>query len=117
MLVWREIGPTALNGVRPDHDPMPVLEKLETPQLWILGGLDIDAPHAETLRRLKRPRAEGRPVSIAVYPHVEHGLYAFDEVGGKRLSTRQPASLLTLLKEFARTGRVNKSVGDVDIHR
>jgi uncharacterized protein len=113
----RKIGPTAFNGSRPDHDPMPVLEKLQVPQLWILGGQDIDAPFAETFRRLRTLQADGRPVSIAVYPHVEHGLYAFEEVAGERLSTRQPASLLALLKDFARTGRVKKSYEDVNIHR
>jgi pimeloyl-ACP methyl ester carboxylesterase len=113
----RQIGPTVFNGIRPDHDPMPVLEKLQAPQLWILGGQDIDAPYAETFRRLRKLQADGRPVSIAVYPHVEHGLYAFDEAGGERLSTRQPASLLALLKDFASTGRVKQSYGDADIHR
>lgn len=102
----RKIGPTAFNGVRPDHDPMPVLETLKVPQLWIFGDQDIDAPHAESLRRLKKLQAMGKPVSVVVYTGVEHGLYAFDEVGGERLSTRQPASLLALLKDFARTGRV-----------
>jgi len=113
----RNIGPTAFHGIRPDYDPMPVLNKLEVRQLWILGGQDIDAPYAETFRRLRKLQADGRPVSIAVYPHVEHGLYAFEEVGGERLSTRQPASLLALLKDFARTGRLKKSYGDADIHR
>lgn len=104
----RAIGPKVLNGARLDYDPMPVLEELEVPQLWILGGQDIDAPYAETQRRLARLRAGGKPISIAVYPEVEHGLYAFEEVDGERLSTRQPASLLTLLADFARTGRVGK---------
>ena len=113
----REIGPRVFNGIRPDYDPMPVLKKLEVPQLWILGGQDIDAPYAETFRRLKKLQTDGKPISIAVYPHVEHGLYAFEEVGGERLSTRQPASLLALLKDFARTGRVKKAYEDADIHR
>lgn len=113
----RTIGPTAFHGVRPDYDPMPVLQKLEVPQLWILGGQDIDAPYAETFRRLKKLQSEGKPISIAVYPRVEHGLYAFEEVGGERLSTRQPASLLALLKDFARTGRVKQAYEDADVHR
>jgi uncharacterized protein len=113
----RKIGPTAFNGVRPDYDPMPVLEKLEVPQLWILGGQDIDAPYAETFRRLKKLQADGKPISVALYPHVEHGLYVFEEVGGERLSTRQPASLLALLKDFVLTGRVKKAYKDAEIHR
>jgi pimeloyl-ACP methyl ester carboxylesterase len=102
----RAIGPKVLNGARLDYDPMLVLEQLEIPQLWILGGEDIDAPSTETRRRLTRLRADGKPVSIALYPEVEHGLYAFEVADGERLSTRQPASLLTLLVDFARSGRV-----------
>lgn len=113
----RNIGPTMFHGIRPDYDPMPVLRKLDVRQLWILGGQDIDAPYAETFRRLRTLQTEGKPVSIAVYPHVEHGLYAFEEVGGERLSTRQPASLLALLRDFAHTGHVKKAYGDVDMHR
>lgn len=113
----RKIGPTAFNGIRPDHDPMPVLRQLDVPQLWVLGGQDIDAPYAETFRRLQKLRANGKPISIAVYPDVEHGLYAFEEVDGARLSTRQPASLLGLLVDFARTGRVNDVYEGADIHR
>lgn len=113
----RKVGPTAFNGARPDYDPMPVLEKLEVPQLWVFGGQDIDAPYAQSFRRLRKLQADGKPISIAVYPHVEHGLYAFEEVGGERLSTRQPASLLSLLKDFALTGRVKEAYEDAVIHR
>jgi uncharacterized protein len=113
----RKIGPTVFNGVSPDYDPMPVLETLGTAQLWILGGQDIDAPHAETFRRLRKLQADGRPVSIAVYPDSEHGLYEFEQVDSKRISTRQPASLLNLLTDFARTGRVKTAYEAADIHR
>jgi uncharacterized protein len=111
----RQIGPVAFNGVQPDYDPMPVLETLKVPQLWILGGEDIDAPHGETLRRLKKLKQEGHPISVVVYPHVEHGLYAFEEVDGNRLATRQPVSLLELLKDFAATGRVKTSYRELPV--
>jgi pimeloyl-ACP methyl ester carboxylesterase len=113
----REIGPRMFHGLSLDYDPMPVLQQLDVPQLWILGGQDIDAPHAETLRRLKQLQTQGKPMSIAVYPDVEHGLYAFEEVDGERLSTRQPASLLALLRDFASAGRIKRAYGDADISR
>ncbi|MCB1626363.1 MAG: alpha/beta hydrolase [Xanthomonadales bacterium] len=113
----RQIGPTALNGVLPDYDPMPVLRELAVPQLWILGGQDIDAPYAETNRRLQKLQADGKPVSIVVYPEVEHGLYAFEEIGDERLSTRQPASLLPLLVDFARNGRLQEAYEAAVIRR
>ncbi|HVI04894.1 MAG TPA: alpha/beta hydrolase, partial [Sphingomicrobium sp.] len=49
----REIGPSMLPGVPLQYDPMPVLRNLSVPQLWILGEDDLDAPSAETARRLK----------------------------------------------------------------
>jgi pimeloyl-ACP methyl ester carboxylesterase len=112
----REMGPKALNGAMLDYDPMPVLKQLDVPQLWILGGQDIDAPPAETRRRLTELTMRGKPISVAVYPEVEHGLYAFEEAKGERLSTRQPASLLPMLVDFAREGRTNAPYEDADIH-
>lgn len=105
----REQGPRLLPGIISDYDPMPVLRGLETPQLWILGEDDIDAPYLETYRRLMALRKEGRPISVVVYPHVEHGLYEFELQGEERLSTRQPASLQRLLTEFARSGKLGSA--------
>lgn len=98
----RELGPLAFAGVRPDYDPMPVLRNLDIGQLWILGAQDIDAPYMETYRRLMHLRQTGRPISLVVYPDVEHQLYAFESTNSVRLSTRQPASLQRLIATFAR---------------
>ncbi|WP_457309694.1 alpha/beta hydrolase family protein [Sphingomonas sp. UYAg733] len=97
----RERGPRVFAGIIPDYDPMPVLRRLKTPQLWVLGGEDIDAPYLETNRRLMALKNTGHRISIAVYPDVEHGLYRFEVKGEERLSTRQPSSLLLLLTTFA----------------
>jgi pimeloyl-ACP methyl ester carboxylesterase len=70
----REIGPTFFPGIPLDYDPMPVLRNLAKPQLWILGEDDIDAPSAETVRRLNMLRAAGRPITTVVFPHSEHGI-------------------------------------------
>ena len=97
----RAKGPQLFPGIILDYDPMPVLRKLETPQLWILGGEDIDAPYRETFDRLRKLRQQGRHIQIVVYPHVEHGLLAFETKDDERLSTRQPASLQRLLVTYA----------------
>ena len=108
----RERGPKLFAGLIPDYDPMPILRKLRTPQLWILGGDDIDAPPFETQRRLMALKKKGRPISVVVYPGAEHGLFLFETVGDERLSTRQPASLLGLLAGFARGEPVNRTYAD-----
>ena len=62
----REKGPVFFAGILPDYDPMPVLQALRTPQLWILGADDIDAPPQETWRRLLKLRREGRPIAAVM---------------------------------------------------
>jgi len=42
--------------------------------LWILGDDDLEAPSAETSRRIKSLGAEGRPITLALYPGAEHGM-------------------------------------------
>lgn len=113
----REKGPSLFPGINIDYDPMPVLQTLRTPQLWILGGEDIDAPYRETYRRLTALKKDGRPISIVVYPHVEHGLYAFEVSGEERLSTEQPKTLQRLLTDFARTQTIGSVYGDAQVDK
>lgn len=108
-------GPQLFAGLIPDYDPMPVLRRLKVPQLWILGGEDIDAPPAETRRRLLELRSHGHPIKIALYPSAEHGLYNFEVHGEERRSTRQPASLQRLLTAFARGGDLGTHFDDATI--
>ena len=100
-------GPVFFAGGMPYYDPMPVLRKLDTPQLWILGAEDIDAPPAETLRRLRGLQADGKPISMIVYPGAEHGMYEFEMAANEeRISTRQPRTYLQLVMEFAIKGTI-----------
>jgi pimeloyl-ACP methyl ester carboxylesterase len=99
--MWRKDGPRMLEGVPARYDPMPVLANLDVPQLWILGGQDRDAPPKETLRQLTSLREAGRPITTAVFPNADHGMYEFETAAdGERLSTRQPEGYLTLMADF-----------------
>ncbi|MDE2054264.1 MAG: alpha/beta fold hydrolase, partial [Xanthomonadaceae bacterium] len=80
LLAWpaeelKQKGPELFAGVPLQYNPMPVLRNLDTPQLWILGGEDADTPSAETIKRLRGLQQSGRPITLAVYPHAEHGMY------------------------------------------
>lgn len=98
---WRKEGPPLLEGVPARYDPMPVLTNLDVPQLWMLGGQDRDAPPKETLRRLTMLRDAGRPITTAVFPNADHGMYEFETAAdGERLSTRQPDGYLRLMTDF-----------------
>jgi pimeloyl-ACP methyl ester carboxylesterase len=100
------------------YDPMATLAALKTPQLWVLGGQDLEAPSAETSARLKRLIIQGRPITLAFYPKAEHGMTEFEiDAKGERLSTRYPAGYFSMMRDFARTGRLAAAYGEAVITR
>lgn len=108
----REKGPKLLPGIQFRYDPMPVLRKLNTPQLWILGEDDIDAPSAETARRLKALAAEGRPIVTALFPNAEHGIFEYETLpDGTRMSTRNSDGYFAMMCDFIRSGRLQARYG------
>jgi pimeloyl-ACP methyl ester carboxylesterase len=109
----REQGPVLLAGVPADYDPMPVLRNLDTPQLWILGEDDTEAPSAETASRLRDLMAQGRPITLAMFPHADHGIYEYEtRADGERVSTRNPDGYFAMMRDFIRDGRIGKRYGD-----
>ena len=99
----RREAPQLLRGVPAHYDPMPVLETLDTPQLWLLGGEDRDAPPAETLHRLAALARHGRPITTVVFADAEHGMYEFEtRADGERVSTRQPDGYFRVMADFIR---------------
>jgi pimeloyl-ACP methyl ester carboxylesterase len=104
----REQGPVLLAGVPANYDPMPVLRNLDTPQLWILAADDHDTPSAETERRLRALQANGKPITVAVFPHTEHGIYEYETTAdGGRVDTRNPEGYFAMMRDFilARSAR------------
>ena len=57
------------------YDPVPVLEKLGTPSLWIEGDHDRSVPMVQTLATLDRLKRSGRPISVVTLPGAGHALY------------------------------------------
>jgi pimeloyl-ACP methyl ester carboxylesterase len=115
----REQGPALLAGVPANYDPMPVLRNLDTPQLWILAADDHDAPSAETSRRLRSLQAQGKPITLAVFPHTEHGIYEYEtKPDGTRVDTRNPYGYFRMMRDFILGGRVDgKSYGTAEVFR
>jgi pimeloyl-ACP methyl ester carboxylesterase len=115
---WREKGPALFAGIIPDYDPMPVLRNLRTPQLWILGSDDIDAPPQETWRRLLQLRREGRPISAVMLKGAEHGLYTYTlDAKGDRVSLGLPKAYFGLMRDFAARGTISASYDDAVVVR
>jgi pimeloyl-ACP methyl ester carboxylesterase len=122
LLAWpagklKQKGPELFAGVPLQYDPMPVLRNLDTPQLWILGGEDADAPSAETIRRLRSLQQAGRPISLAVFPDTEHGIYEFEtKPDGTRVDTRNPEGYFGMMRDFILSGRLHGEYGQAVLH-
>jgi dienelactone hydrolase len=98
------------------YDPMPPLRADRTPQLWILGGEDYDAPSAETSRRIRSLIADGLPYTLAFYPGAEHGMTLFETgADGSRVSTRYAPGYFRLIRDFARDGMLHGGYGDAEV--
>jgi len=109
----RRDAPALLRGVPAHYDPMPVLETLDVPQLWLLGGQDRDAPPRETLRRLAALQRAGRPITRLVFPHADHGMYEFETAtDGERLSTRQPDGYFRAMVDFIHGRPLHPAYGE-----
>jgi pimeloyl-ACP methyl ester carboxylesterase len=108
----REKGRAFVFGTPFRYDPMPTLRALKTPQLWILGEDDLEAPSDPTARRLKALAAKGRPITLAIFPHAEHGIYEF-EIGpdGERANTRNADGYFAMMRDFARDRRLKGPYG------
>jgi pimeloyl-ACP methyl ester carboxylesterase len=55
-------------------DPKPVLETLDVPGLWLLGGRDRSIPTPATVSILDELIASGRPFARVVFPDFGHDL-------------------------------------------
>ena len=98
------------------YEPMPVLQASTTPQLWVLGSDDLEAPSFETGNRIKSLIQGGRDYTLAVYPGAEHGMteYRLDSKG-ERQSTRFAPGYFQMMADFIRDGRIGKHYGDAVI--
>jgi len=98
------------------YDPMTTLRANKTPQLWILGGEDYEAPSAETSKRIKSLIADGHPFTLAYYPAAEHGMTLFETAAdGSRISTRYAPGYFELIRDFARDGRLHGKYDDAQL--
>jgi pimeloyl-ACP methyl ester carboxylesterase len=108
----REKGRAFVWGTPFRYDPMPTLRSVKAPQLWILGEDDLEAPSAETSRRIKVLIAEGKPITLALFPHAEHGMTEYEVASnGERVSTRYAPAYFAIMRDFARNGQLPGSYG------
>ena len=100
------------------YEPMPALHASTTPQLWILGSDDLDAPSAETAKRVNSLIVAGKDFTLAVYPHVEHGMTEYElNAQGERVSTRFAPGYFRMMADFIRNGDLGEHYGNAEITR
>ena len=100
------------------YDPLETIARVKPPQLWVLAEDDLDAPSAETARRLAQLRLAGHPIATALWPHTEHGIYEYEtSAAGERTSLRQPEGYLALLADFARGAPLKAAYGTAALAR
>jgi dienelactone hydrolase len=100
------------------YEPMPTLEASTTPQLWVLGSDDLEAPSAETAKRIKSLIAQGKPYTLAVYSGAEHGMTEYEiDANGDRVSTRFAPGYFQMMVDFIRDGRIKDHYGNAAIDR
>ena len=108
----RKQGKAFVFGTPFRYDPMPTLRAVETPQLWILGEDDLEAPSAETSRRIKTLIAEKKPITLALFPHAEHGMTEYEVASnGERVSTRYAPGYFAMMRDFARNSQLSGTYG------
>ncbi len=105
-----KLAPEQEVGTSWDYEPMPVLRGLAIPQLWILAGADKEAPPEETMRRLGRLAAEGRPITTMVFPGTDHGIVEFEAgADGQRADTGYAEGYFRMMADWARDGRLGSA--------
>lgn len=108
------VGPFLDDGMPWDYDPRPVIERLDTPMLWVLAGQDSEAPHTTTLEILRRWQTEkARPIDIAVFERAEHAMVLFREAAGKRTPTAVAPGYFALLAAWIRDDNLQPVQPDV----
>lgn len=59
-----------------DFDPLPILQDLEIPVVWIFGDPEMDdlGPVKQSINNLESPRNQGKEYLILSYPGFDHNL-------------------------------------------
>lgn len=76
-----ELSTRLLNYAGPlGYDPLPQLQQLNVPGLWVLGGQDRSIPTRETVAILSGLAAAGKPYRWIVHPEAGHSLAGIDYI-------------------------------------
>lgn len=58
-----------------DFDPVPVLQTVSVPSLWIYGGRDEVVPATESAAILETLKSQGKDITVTTFPTADHTIY------------------------------------------
>jgi uncharacterized protein len=94
-----------LRSVAPGgFDPRAALARMAFPSLWLFGEWDASAPTAASMRVLDSLRPAGVPLTTAVFPEANHGLFVVRGPRGSRNSDFAPGVWDSVFAWTARQG-------------
>lgn len=98
----KQVAPAMMRELDPFYDPVPTLEALDIPVLWLLAERDLEAPPEVTITVLERLKASGRPIDYVVFPRTDHGIVEFEMVEGRRVPRRYAPGYLSAMTAWLR---------------
>src|SRR5439155_666044 len=69
-----EISRRLKDGGSSGFDPLPYLRQLTVPGLWEFGTADQRTPVDESISILDSVKADGKDITVAIFPNAGHGL-------------------------------------------
>lgn len=84
------------------YDPLPVLESLDVPMLWLIGAKDAEAPPEGTIERLRGLRARDRPIELHIFPEAGHGIVNVRSDGGRLIRIGYPPDYFRIQADWVR---------------
>jgi len=98
------------------YDPMPTLRASKTPQLWVLGEDDLQAPSADTGQRILKLGRQHKPFTLAMFPKAGHGIFEYELAPNRQqISVRNPDGFFAMIRDYARDGVLKGIYGPAKI--
>jgi uncharacterized protein len=95
------------NFFQPFYEPVPTLEKLNIPMLWLIAEQDIEAPPEPTIAALKRLRQQGKPFATVIFPKSDHGMFEFEMRDGQRVKTKYADKYFATMLKWIKDQKAN----------
>lgn len=90
------------------YDSTEVLQGLDIPMVWLLGGKDESAPNELTIPKLREMISDGWPYELVVFPEADHSMLLFREEDGGRVYTGYARDYFSTQVDWA--GRLSNMV-------